>query len=116
MKTWGRMQFRVFAAGLLLCATLATAQQRITVMESSTLDGVADVTVVNPRSGYSTLTDAAGVAVIERTAPEDTLYIQHLAYYPERLTLAQIMAPVINPPPARTHPQAPSVPSKSSDA
>jgi hemoglobin/transferrin/lactoferrin receptor protein len=80
------------AAAALLCALSAfpLQAQQITIVEKTTLEPIDHVTVVNPRSGFSTLSDAAGRAVIERTRPEDTLYIQHLTYYPLRRTLADI--------------------------
>ncbi|MDT8323359.1 MAG: TonB-dependent receptor [Bacteroidota bacterium] len=80
------------AAAVALCALFAFPlhAQHITIVEKTTLAPVDHVTVVNPRSGYSTLSDTRGRADIERTQPGDTLYIQHLAYYPVRKTLAEI--------------------------
>ena len=84
-----RMRITAFAV-MLLCSVAPAAAQQITVIEKTTREPIEHVTVVNPRSGFSTLTDATGRAKLERTRPEDTLHIQHLAYYPVWRTLADI--------------------------
>jgi len=89
--SYRRMRITASAVMLLCFAAPAVAQQ-ITVIEKTTREPIEHVTVVNPRSGFSTLTDAKGHAQLERTRPDDTLHIQHLAYYPVRRTLADIQA------------------------
>ena len=78
-----------FAALFAFHASCALAQQ-ITIVEKTTLEAIDHVTVVNPRSGFSALSDAQGRVSVDRTKPGDTLYIQHLAYYPVRRTLEDI--------------------------
>lgn len=89
--TFQHMRIVVFAV-MLLCSAASVRAQQITVIEKTTREPIEHVTVVNPRSGFSTLTDAKGRARLERTQPGDTLHIQHLAYYPVRRTLADIQA------------------------
>ncbi len=74
-----------------LAAGVVRAQE-ISVVERTTLQPVADATVLVLPTGQSALTSRAGRATLPPGTPSDTIVIQHVGFHPLRVTRADIVA------------------------